>query len=224
MKKNNRVNRRQRIHATQRAYSILDKVQKKLRPTYIVDRKLVGSAKYNTIVRDENGKYDLDFQLILTHNSKDNLNDTENMHKVFYETFYSCIKEIFDNNKNEMAIVENSTSVITIRIFNNKDKDNKELFSFDFAILRKVESNAIEQYEILRKGEKAHIWEKLPIKNKKFYEKFYSLDKKIQNKIISNVVKIKIEEMKKPVKCRKKSMYIFIDAINSFNSKEIYDN
>ena len=37
--------------------------------TFIV--KLVGSGKWNTIIKDDNGKWDLDYQIILTGNSSE---------------------------------------------------------------------------------------------------------------------------------------------------------
>jgi len=64
-----RVTRKQCAVARQRATTIIQNVQKLLRDKYIFAPRLVGSGTWGTMVEDENGEYDLDYQLLLTLNS-----------------------------------------------------------------------------------------------------------------------------------------------------------
>lgn len=140
-------------------------MQKRLEPKYRIDPRLVGSARYNAVVCDDNGVYDMDYQLILTCNCK--CFDADIVRKDFFVAF-NAIK-----NANEK--VENSTSVITARMSDNSGKftaDN-ERFSFDFAIV--MEDNAVS-YLTRRSQDNKYVWNRLPNRNSCTYQRFLSLD------------------------------------------------
>ena len=59
------VSKKERKVANARALKIVRELQK-----YRIDPRLVGSARYNTVVCDDNGVYDMDYQFILTCNCK----------------------------------------------------------------------------------------------------------------------------------------------------------
>ncbi len=146
------VSRKERKVANARALKIVRELQKRLEPKYRIDPRLVGSARYNAVVCDDNGVYDMDYQLILTCNCK--CFDADIVRKDFFVAF-NAIK-----NANEK--VENSTSVITVRVSDNSGKftaDN-ERFSFDFAIV--MEDNAVS-YITRRSQDNKYVWNRLPI-------------------------------------------------------------
>ena len=64
-----RITRKQSSIARQRAAAIIQSVQKLLKDKYIFAPRLVGSGAWGTMIEDEKGEYDLDYQLLLTENS-----------------------------------------------------------------------------------------------------------------------------------------------------------
>ena len=143
--------------------------------------------------------------LILTCNCK--CFDADIVRKDFFVAF-NAIK-----NANEK--VENSTSVITVRVSDNSGKftaDN-ERFSFDFAIV--MEDNAVS-YITRRSQDNKYVWNRLPNRNSCTYQKFLSLDYRAQNSIIDKVVERKIIEKTKPKDQRIASCAIFIEEVNNY--------
>lgn len=199
------VTRRERKIANARGLKIVREVQKKLRPKYKMNPLLVGSARYNAVVKDKNGVYDMDYQLLLTHNCKEF--DANQIRKDFLQAF----NDVKNNNEK----VENSTSVITVRVSNSTDEfeTEQETFSFDFAII--VECND-GSYITRRDGVNHYTWNKLPSKNSYIYDRFYSFNNDAQNKIIDKVITRKIKEKKKPKDNQVASYVIFMEEVNNY--------
>ena len=65
-----RVTKKQCAIARQRANALLHDVQKALKDKYKFAVRLVGSGAWGTMIEDENGEYDLDYQLLLSKNSR----------------------------------------------------------------------------------------------------------------------------------------------------------
>lgn len=199
------VTRQERKVANARALKIVRDIQSYLSPKYKINPRLVGSARYNAVIRDINGIYDMDYQLILTHNSQEF--DANIIRKDFFNAF--------NNIKNNNEKVENSTSVITVRVSNNQGNfnANKELFSFDFAIIIDCPDGS---YITRRDSNNHYTWNKLPSKNSHIYKKFASLNNEAQNKIIDNVIKRKIKEKQKQKNNRIASSVIFMEEVNNY--------
>ena len=203
----NFVTRNERKIAIARATKIVRAVQEYLAPEYKINPRLVGSARYNAVICDDSGVYDMDYQLVLTNNCKCEKFDADVIRKDFFAAF-NAVK-----NKNEK--VENSTSVITVRVSNNSgtfDSD-KEIFSFDFAIVIENDKGSF----ITRRNDDTHcVWNKLPSKNSYIYETYFSLDYSDQKTIIDRVVKRKIKEKAKSKDKRIASSVIFMEEVNKF--------
>ena len=109
------------IHDVRRHPSIHKHYKFVLRP--------IGSQSRRCVIKDNNGKYDLDYQIVLTKNSKDGDGDPTAIKKAFLQAFTDC------RNNNER--VEDSTTVVTVRCSKNQGKfdTSKEKFSFDFVII-----------------------------------------------------------------------------------------
>ena len=70
------VTKKASSEARQRADRIIHDVRKLLGKEYIFFCRPIGSQTRRCIVQDKNGKYDLDYQIVLTQNSKGDLDPT----------------------------------------------------------------------------------------------------------------------------------------------------
>lgn len=197
--------------ARQRAYKLIHDVRrhKKIYKLYKFNVKLIGSQKRRCVIQDNNGKYDLDYQIVLTNNCK-GLDPTE-IKKAFLRAFTDSA------NNNEK--VEDSTTVVTVRCSKNNEPfdAHQEKFSFDFVIIHPEEDKRIR-----RNGQSKYTWAELPSKNTYIYERFNRLDGNIQRKLLEECVIPKvIEEKKKHESIKKPSIDIFYEGVNNYYNKYI---
>lgn len=195
-----RVGRKKRRVATTRANALLKSVRNEVRSKYKFTCKLVGSGSWNTIVEDKKGHYDLDYQIILTHNSKVYKKDKEFKDPT---EINSDFLKAFNKFKVKGEIFQDSTSAITLV---NK---NGQPYSIDFVIIDgtpepgKNYSGTLIPRQIIRRN----IKKETPSKDEKTwndlrdvphaYYYFDSLDSKDKEYII--------EEMVIPAKVKEKS-------------------
>lgn len=201
------VTHRESKEARQRAAKIISCVRKhkNIDVSYKFYHQLIGSGKRKCITKDSNGKYDLDFQIILTKNSKQGDENPTKIKRDFLDAFTSC------SNANEK--VENSTTVITVRVSKSEEKFDSELekFSFDFVI---ISIDGLKR--IKRNGPNDFTWTELPQKNEYIYKKFKSLSGINQRKLLEKFVIPKvIKEKEKHESLRKPSVDIFLEAVNN---------
>lgn len=212
-----RVTKKKSSGARQFAKEVLKCLHNKLSDKYIFDEKLVGSAKWNTILKDNKGFWDIDYQLILTSNSKEysknGLKNATNIKK----DFFNCLNNVFKNDK--YFRVENSTTAITL--INLKDK-----CSYDFVIIRLFPENK----EIIRRNNKRnstineYTWNQLS-KFNDAYKKLKELSPlEKQDLIEKHVLPRKMVEKRKndndPTK--KSSCEVFIEEVNNYVRKRNY--
>ena len=196
--------------ARARAHKLIDDVRKhkNIHKLYKFNIKLIGSQKRRCVIQDSNGKYDLDYQIVLTHNCRGNLEPTD-IKKAFLCAFTECA------NKNEK--VEDSTTVVTVRCSksNNKFDADLEKFYFDFVIIDHTES-----LRIRRNGKDQYTWVELPSKNTYIYKRFNKLCGNAQRELLEEfVIPRIIEEKKKHENNRKPTIDIFYDGVNNFYNK-----
>ena len=196
--------------ARARANKLIHDVRKhkKIHKLYKFNIKLIGSQKRRCVIQDSNGKYDLDYQIVLTHNCKGSLKPTD-IKKAFLCAFTECA------NKNEKA--EDSTTVVTVRCSksNNKFDADLEKFSFDFVIIDHTES-----LRIRRNGKDQYTWVELPSKNTYIYQRFNNLCGNAQRELLEEfVIPRVIEEKKKHDSIRKPTIDIFYEGVNNFYNK-----
>ena len=197
------------------AINILKLLQNKLSNKYKFTYKLVGSAKWNTILRDENGFFDLDYQILLTNNSKEyKINKLSNA-TIIKEDFFNKISLMLKNNKN--IKVENSTTAITV--INKKEK-----FSIDFVIIKLFPENNL----IIRRNNKnkstvnEYTWNQLPKLNFAYY-KFNEMDCHDKTDLIENYIlprKAKEKQKNDSDKTKKTSSEIFVEEVNNYASRK----
>ena len=210
-----RVTRKQSKIARNRAHIIFQDVRAALKGKYRFATRLVGSAVWGTIIEDNNGKYDLDYQILLTKNSKaykdDKFSNPTQIKRDFLAAFNSAAKpgEKF----------EDSTTAITLI-----NKDDKP-YSIDFVIIRLFPDNN----EIIRRNNKKetisvneYTWNELPGYNKA-YDKFKSLslhEKQdlIENYIIPKKYKEKQKQEGDPTKIS--SAQLFVMEVNNYGNRK----
>ncbi len=193
--------------ARQRANKIVHEIRKhyKIKGQYKFNIRLIGSGKRRCIVKDTYGKYDLDYQILLTKNSKLGDSNPTKIKTDFLQAFSDC--------KNENEKVENSTTVVTVRVSKNKGifDANNEKFSFDFVIISIDESKRIR-----RNGLNLFTWVELPSKNSYIYKKFNALSGDEQRTLLeNNIIPRVIEEKEKPEEDRISSVHIFFEEVNN---------
>lgn len=204
----NLVTRRESEEARRRADKLIEDVRKheKIYGHYKFFCRIIGSCKRGCIVKDKEGKYDLDFQIVLTKNSKDGDNNPTKIKKDFLRAFLDC-KTISEK-------VEDSTTVITIRHSKNNIgfDESREKFSFDFVII------SIDQKKrIRRNAQSQYTWVELPSKNSYIYDRFNRLSFIQKDELLKKYIlpKIMIEKEKNKNQ-RQASIHIFYQEINNY--------
>ena len=207
-----RITKKQCSIARQRADAIIRSVKQKLKDKYKFTPRLVGSGNWGTMIEDENGEYDLDYQLLLTANSpiykKDGKFPTPTQIK---NDFISA----FEKSKKGKEIFENSTTAITLT-----NKDGKP-YHIDFVIIKTYPDN---DYIIRRNNKKEtpsineFTWNELP-QWKEAYKSFKDLpsDKKqylIEKIIIPAKQKEKAKSENDPTKIS--SSALFVREVNKY--------
>ena len=198
-----KVSKKGRRIAVQRAIKIVDDIRKRFNGKYKFNVIYVGSGKWNTVIKDEKGHYDVDYRICLTANCKADLNDANQIK----EDFFNAINNV--KMKNEK--VENSTSVVTIRVSNEEGKFNhqKEIYSIDLAIMR--------EKKFIRRSGDHYVWNELTSKHADVFAYFKKLPKVAQKSIMDKVISRKIDEKKKPNKDdRIPSFVLTVEEINNY--------
>lgn len=190
------------------AERVLTELQDEMRLYYRFQFYLVGSAKYNTTLRDRDGWFDLDYQISLTDNSNRSLSDATQIKYDFFNWFnrkfsgYSYFK------------VENSTTAITLY-------NERKQYSIDFVIIRLYP----DEKEIIRRNNSMYsigtdyTWNQLPSRNGATYKIFNEMPGNdrvdlIQNYILPRKAKEKMKDPSDP--SIKSSTEIFIEEVNNY--------
>lgn len=202
------VTNKESKEARQRAIKLVNDVRKheKIKSHYKFYHRPIGSGKRRCIVKDSNGRYDLDYQIVLTKKSKNGDSKPTEIKADFFAAFTEC--------KNNNEKVENSTTVITVRASKSQNSFNsdQEKFSLDFVII-----SIDELKRIRRNGPNQFTWVELPSKNSYIYEKFNSLTSAEKRKLLEEyVIPRVIMEKNKDDSIRIPSVHIFFEEVNNY--------
>lgn len=212
-----RITRKQSSIARQRATAIIQSVQKILKDKYIFSARLVGSGAWGTMIEDEKGEYDLDYQLLLTENSplynKDK-RDFPSPTKI-KQDFLSA----FELLKKGKETFQNSTTAITLI-----NKDGKP-YHIDFVIIKTFPKNEL----IIRRNNKKETpehneftWNELPQWNEA-YSFFKALAPQEKRHLIETIIIPKKQlEKAKPENDKTKisSSALFVREVNNYRCRQ----
>lgn len=208
-----RVTRKQSSKARQYVHELLDELHHSMKDKYRFTCKLVGSAAWNTILKDEDGMWDLDYQILLTSKSKEYKDNGLSNPTNIKLDFFNYFNDLYKDNSN--VDVQNSTTAITII-----NKANK--YSVDLVIIKLYPDN----HEIIRRNNKdgsgvnEFTWNELP-KFNEAYEKFNNLSPKAKKDLIENhILPRKEKEKAKPENDSTKisSSQAFVVEVNNYVS------
>ena len=210
-----RVTKNQSSIARQRANKILREVQNVLKDKYRFSTRLVGSGAWGTMIEDENGEYDLDYQILLTKNSKVYKENELGNPTQIKQDFISA----FNKSLNLKEKTENSTTAITL--INTDDKP----YHIDFVIIRLYPEN----HEIIKRNNKSetptineNTWNELPQWNEA-YDYFKNLPVNEKLHLIENIIIPKKQEEKaKPENDPTKisSAQLFVREVNNYKCQQ----
>ncbi len=216
-----RVYKKEIANALSQARNIIKQLRNHFNDEYRFADRLVGSVQWNIVLKDKNGYYDIDFQLLLTKKSKriKNYNSLANK-----KTEATMIKEDFFNFINNKYsdrtkyAVENSTTSITFR-------NLKEKYSIDFVLIKLYPENN----QIIRRSNNGndptvnnYVWNQLP-NNNEAYKLFLNLSSKEKEDLIENyILPRKMKEKQKNINdpTLKSSSSIFKEEVYKYVSRK----
>lgn len=207
-----RITRKQSLPARRFADNLIKKIRNALKEDYRFDVRLVGSAKWNTILKIENELWDVDYQILLSNKSKEFKNNQFNDPTKIKEDFFNCFSSLF--TKKNGFIVQNSTTAITV-INNNSG------YSFDFVLIKNG-NQIIRRNNNDGSGKNIYTWNTLP-KYNLIYETFIKLVPKQKQDLIENHILRRKEKEKRKDKndpTRKSSFVIFIEEVNNYVNRK----
>lgn len=206
-----RVTKKQCSIARQRAAKIIKDVQNLLSDKYIFSFMLVGSGKWGTMIKDDKGEYDLDYQLILTNNSPEYINNGLNSPTKIKNDFYAAFDRVSKRNE----VIENSTTAVTLI-----NKDHKP-FHIDFVIIKEDDNY---DHQIIRRNNKAHssvnefTWNKLPNINEAYF--IFDALKPMEKQYLIEKIIIPLKQKEKAKKendpTKVSSCALFIREVNNY--------
>ena len=206
-----RITKKESLDARQFADKLINGLRDALKDRYIFDVRLVGSAKWNTILKEEGRLWDVDYQILLSNNSKIYKDNQFSKPTKIKEAFFNYFNNYF-NGRNGFR-VENSTTAITVI---NKNSG----YSFDFVII-KDKSQIIRRNNNDDSGRNIYTWNKLK-KYNEAYDKFNNLSPSAKTDLIENHVlprKIKEKNKRDNDSTKKSSCELFIEEVNNYVSR-----
>lgn len=183
----------------------------------------VGSASNNTIVCDSNGCYDIDYQIVLSGNV-DFSNPTVIRNKYFSESFKRAYKgsQCASIEPCQNVCIEDSKSVITVKVFKEKEHINLKYFIdfaiIGYAIINKSKDEKHGKSSIIRRApqnldQQLFTWNELPGCHNDAYNNYKNMSPADKTIVRDRVVERKIK-LKKENDESYKSFAIFIEEVN----------
>lgn len=208
-----RITRKQSAIARRRAAAIIKSVRALLKGKYTFADRMVGSGALGTMVEADKGKYDLDYQLLLTINSELYNKKTGEFPKP--TEIKTAFISAFERSLKDNEIIQNSTTAITLI---NKDK---KPYHIDFVIIKTYPEND----QIIRRNNKKETyskneftWNELPEFNDA-YDYFRKLNNTERQHLVNDIIiPKKAKEKAKPENDPTKisSSELFIREVNNY--------
>ena len=87
-----RLYRKQQKNIRNIANNIINFFHKELKEKYVFTQRIVGSGSLGTMLVDDNGDYDIDYQILLTNRSKIDLSNATQIKN----DFFNCLQSYKD--------------------------------------------------------------------------------------------------------------------------------
>ena len=206
-----RISKKDSSIARKRAIKIINDAQKLLKEKYIFAWRMVGSGAWGTMIEDQNGEYDLDYQLLLTRKSKAYKDNKLSDPTAIKNDFISAFNRVLKGKEK----IENSTTAITLI-----NEDGKP-YHIDFVIIRLFPENN----EIIRRNNRKETpsyneftWNQLPGWNEA-YDLFRQLPIEEKRYLVDKVIipKKALEKAKSETDPSKlSSSALFVREVNNY--------
>ena len=204
------ITRKEQKIARTRANKLMCDLRRKLKGTYKMTFRIVGSGCWGTMVKDPEGKYDLDYQIIITRNSKDYESSVIKKPKKVKDT----IRTTFNTLRNEGDSFKDSTTSITL--INRSESIH---YSIDFVILTEINGRMCVIRQNKKEKPPTYTWNQLPSRFNESYSYFKKLNPKEKQEIVDIVVRRKCKE-KYHSDSDKTSCEILIEEIHNYAQRE----
>ena len=209
-----RLTRRKQKVIRNVAHNIINYLHKELKGSYVFTQRIVGSGALGTMLIDDNGDYDIDYQILLTRKSKLDLSNATKIKNDFYEKMQS-----YKDKNHKDVKVENSTTAITYKCLSNGQN-----FHIDFVIIKTFpQNNQIIRRNIRKETitKNEFTWNTLP-KYNEAYKIFRGWSKDKKAKFIEHLLPMKIKEKEKNENDSTKisSSQLFIREVNNYDNKK----
>ena len=205
-----RLYRKQQKNIRNIANNIINFFHKELKGKYVFTQKIVGSGSLGTMLVDDNGDYDIDYQILLTNRSKIDLSNATQIKN----DFFNCLQS-YKDKEHKNAKIENSTTSITYRCLGNGQN-----FHIDFVLIKTFPKNDLIIRRNIKKETKTkneYTWNELP-KYNEAYRIFKNWDNNKKVKFIDYLLPKKIKEKQKPENDPSKisSSQLFISEVYNY--------
>ncbi len=182
---------------------IIHDVQKIVKEYFTLDIRLIGSGEKRLVTKDEDGCFDLDYNLIIQRDKKEILNNPKEVKTLFLNAF----NKVMPNYVKNYIYPKNKTSVITSGIkFNSVNN-----ITFDVAIL--AEGNNGYLYKLFYdKNVDRYIWNQ--VRNSKgCFERYQEVKEQgLFNQFKKRYLELKNMHLKRGDEI--KSFSIFLETLN----------
>lgn len=188
---------------------LIKTVQKEVKKHFTFRFDFIGSSSRNMITREKNGNIGYDFDVNIEPNDPDENYNAAEIRTIIFNALHKHMKK-FGYSK-----IENSTSVITIKAIDRKNRRIER--SCDFAIVFRCD-NGQKQYIKYNKRTDTYVWE--------YRDNNYNIDDKLKW-ISSNKLTLELRNRYLYYKNRnnapeKHSRTIFAEAVNDLCNKKGY--
>ncbi len=204
------ANQKQVTELNKWCLQILHDVQQDVKPYFTFDIRLIGSGEKKLVLKNGQGVFDLDYNIIIKRDKQEIINNPEQIKKIFIGSFNRILKNYVNGFlKFDERNVQNSTSVITI-ILENK---NHLAFSFDVAILFDCD-NGYTYRLVYDKRSQRYIWNQIK-GSKDYYYKYERIKANGQfPQFKDRYIELKNMHLKR--NNNRKSFSIFLETLNEF--------
>ena len=161
----NFAKQREVTESNQWCLDILHEMQDEVQEYFTFDIRLIGSGDKRLVTQNNEGSFDLDYNIILQKDKKGLLDNPKQIKDLFVARFNKVLKK----HINGYFHACDSTSVVTVKIIRN----NTISFSFDVAII--VEGDDGYFYRLIHdKNTNRYIWNRVKNSNN-YFERFQQI-------------------------------------------------